>query len=175
VWFFCFMKERVIISGGKRPFWQTLIAAGLFTVIGYLFFSFFTSLHIGLSNKQLRGGLSLLELALFLLPIAVGFSAVKDIYFDLSNNRYKEKICFGPFGFGSWKPLPTIEYVSIFKQPKANGTFIYETNLWYGKNRHFNLLESDSKVEVMEMGKIVAELLGVDLLDATVPNNYRWL
>jgi hypothetical protein len=169
------MKERVIISGGKRPFWQILIAAALFTGIGWLVFGFFISFNNAASSNNWRGKVAFLEAAIFLLPVAIGFSAVKDIYFDLSKNRYKEKICFGPIGFGRWKPLPTIEYVSVFRQPNANGSYIYETNLWYGRNRHFNLLESESKAEVMEMGKAIAKILRVDLLDATVPNGYRWL
>jgi hypothetical protein len=68
-----------------------------------LLFTFFTSFNFGISIEKLGGDFSLLELALFLLPIAIGFSVVKDIYFDLAEKRYMKKICFGPFGFGKWK------------------------------------------------------------------------
>ncbi|WP_273568338.1 hypothetical protein [Maribacter halichondriae] len=135
---------------------------------------FFANFEFTSETKKLKGSLSLLEAALVLLPSALAFSVVKDVFFDLTQNKYKEQYCVGPIKWGKWKNLPKIDYVSVFKQPKEDGEYIFETNLWYQKNRHFKIYENSDLASVFEMGVSVAKLLHVDLLDATEPNNYKW-
>lgn len=167
-------SDKIIISEGNRPLWQRIVAAIHYTAILSLLFFFFTKFEFTTESKKLRGSLSLLEAALVLLPSALAFSVVKDVLFDLAQNKYKELYCVGPIKVGKWKELPKIDYVSVFKQPKENGEFVFETNLWYQKNRHLNIYENTDLASVFEMGVAVAKSLGVDLLDATEPNNYKW-
>ncbi|MEO1012508.1 MAG: hypothetical protein AAFX53_14475 [Bacteroidota bacterium] len=170
------MEQRnIIISEGNRPLWQLIIASAHYTAIISLLFFFFISFEFTTEVKRLKGSFSFLELALYLLPSALYFSLVKDVLFDLVNRKYKEQYRVGPLKFGQWRRLPKIDYVSVFKQPKADGGFVYETNLWYNRNKHFNIYESDSPDAVFLMGESVAKALHVKLLDATEPNDYKWV
>lgn len=168
-------KNNIIISEGNRPLWQRIIAALIYTCIIIFLIMFFTDYRFTTNAVHIKNSFSLLEMALILLPTALGFSVVRDWHFDLSKKKYKIVYCIGPLQFGSWNTLPEIDYVSVFKQPKANGEYIYETNLWYNKNKHFNILESEGIEPVFEMGKNVSTILKVKLLDATVPNAYKWV
>lgn len=169
------MKSRnVIISEGNRPFWQLVIAAIHYTAIFFLLFFFFTKFEFTTNTKKLKGSFGLLELALFLIPSALAFSLVRNFLFDLEQKRYKIEYCIGPIRFGKWQQLPEIEYVSVFKQPKADGDYIFEVNLWYSRNQHFNIYENTSLESAFLMGKNVAKVLEVKLLDATVANNFKW-
>lgn len=166
--------KKVIISEGNRPLWHRVIAAAHYTVIVCLLYFFFTKFEFA-TEKDLKSSFSLLELAAFLLPSALAFSVVKDLHFDLEDRKYKIQYCVGPIKFGKWQSLPRIDYVSIFKQPKADGDFIFEVNLWYKKNRHFNIYEGDKLEPVFQFGEHVAKILNANLLDATRPNNHKWV
>ncbi|EAQ99765.1 hypothetical protein [Maribacter sp. HTCC2170] len=168
-------NKNVIISEGNRPLWQRIIASLIYTCIIVFLILFFTNFNFTTNTKILKSSFSLLELAIVLLPTALAFSVVRDWHFDLDNKKYKIDYSLGPIGFGKWKPLPQIDYVSVFKQPKENGDYIYEANLWYQKNKHFNILESDNLESVFEMGKRVAQILNVKLLNATIPNAHKWV
>lgn len=168
-------RKNVIISEGNRPLWQRVIAAIHYTAILYLLFKFFIGFDLTSDNKKLKGSLSLLEIAIFLFPSALAFSVVKDILFDLEQRKYKIQYCVGPIRVGKWQALPDIEYVSVFKQPKADGGYAYEANLWYAGNRHFNVCESDLLEPAYKMGENVAKVLQVNLLDATEANNNKWV
>jgi hypothetical protein len=167
--------KNIIISEGNRPLWQLIIAAVHYTAIVSLLFFFFTQFEFTVNPKKLKGSFSLFEMAILLLPSALYFSVVKDLLFDLQNRKFKVQYCIGPLKLGQWRNLPEIDYVSVFKQPKANGDFVYETNLWYGQNKHFNIYESTDSSPVFIMGETVAKALNVRLLDATEPNNYKWV
>lgn len=168
-------KQNVIISEGNRPLWQRIIAAIHYTAIVYLLFRFFTGFELSSDSEKLKGNLSLLEIVIFLLPSALAFSVIKDILFDLEQKEYKIQYCVGPIRIGKWQALPDIEYVSVFKQPKADGGHIYEANLWYKGNRHFNVYESELLEPAYKMGENIATVLQVNLLDATEANNNKWV
>ncbi|SNR56914.1 hypothetical protein SAMN04488009_2494 [Maribacter sedimenticola] len=162
-------KKNVIISEGNRPLWHLIIAAIHYTAIVSLLLFYIVDF-----KPSLIKGIHTLKIILFILPGALTFSIVKDVLFDLQNKRYKLQYGVGPIRYGIWKELPEIEYVSVFKQPLVDGNFIYEANLWYAKNRHFNVYESESKQQAYLFGENIAKILEIDLLDATEPNNYTW-
>ncbi|MEP2689368.1 hypothetical protein [Maribacter dokdonensis] len=169
------VKKNIIISEGNRPLWQLVIAAIHYTAIITLLFFYFIDFEFSFETEVLKKGIRTIELVIFLLPSALAFSVVKDVLFDLNNKKYKIQYCVGPIKFGKWKKLPEIEYVSVFKQRLANGNFVFEANLWYSTNKHFNIFESELKNPVFLLGKNVAKALNIDLLDATVPNDYKWI
>lgn len=167
--------KNVIISEGNRPLWQLVIASIHYTAIFFLLFIFFAKFEFTTNAKVLKGSFGLLELALFLIPSALAFSVVRNFHFDINQKKYKIEYCVGPLRIGNWQPLPVIEYVSVFKQPKADGNFIFEVNLWYNRNLHFNIYESDGLESAFLMGKNVAKVLKVKLLDATSGTNSNWI
>lgn len=168
-------NRKVIISVGNRPIWQLIVAAIHYTAIVSLLFFFFIKFEFTFDGKKLKNSFLFLELAAFLLPSALAFSVVRDFLYDLEQKRYKIDYCVGPFRFGKWRHLPEIEYVSVFKQPKEDREFVYEANLWYNRNKHFNIYESETLEPAYEMGKNTAKILKVKLLDATVPNSFKWV
>lgn len=169
-------KGKVIISEGNRPFWHSVVASVFYTLAILLVSMFFFGFEIfpknGISSQW---NFNMLIAATACMAQGILFSSVKFVFFDLSVKRYKEEYRVGPFKTGRWKQLPEIEYVSVFRQPKKDGNFIFETNLWYKKNKHFNIYESAVLEPAVVMGKSVALLLKVNLLDATRPNNHTWI
>lgn len=168
-------NQNIIITSGNRPLWQLVIAAIHYTAIITLLLFYFKAFEFSFDIKVLKNGVHIIEIIAFILPSALAFSVVKDVLFDLNDKKYKVQYCVGPIKYGNWRKLPAIEYVSVFKQPLANGDFIFETNLWHNTNKHFKIFDSDSKYDVFLMGIKVAKSLNVKLLDATVPNSYTWV
>ena len=168
-------NRNIIISEGNRPLWQRIVAALLYTIAIFSLVKFFTVFEFTTASKKLKGSFSLLEVSIFIFTIAIGFSVVKDVLFDLKNRKYKIQYCVGPIKVGKWQKLPEIEYVSVFKQPKEEGEFIYETNLWYNRNLHFNVYENTELDPTFSMGVNVAKILNVRLLDATIANKSKWV
>jgi len=169
------MSKNTIISEGNRPWWQRVIAAVFYTAIIYILFIFFATLKFSGKTDDLKSSLSILELLIFLVPGALSFSVVRNFLFDLEQKKFKIEYCVGPIRVGKWEDLPKIEYVSVFKQPLKEGEFIFEANLWYQRNKHFNVYSSDNKDAAFEMGMEISKILEVKLLDATVPNQSTWV
>lgn len=168
-------NRKLIISEGNRPFWQLILASVHYTAIVCLVFFFVIGWEFTAETKVLKKSFRLLEAAILLVPSALAFSMVKDLLFDLDVKKYKIEYRVGPIRLGKWRQLPNIEYVSVFRQPKQDGAFIFEANLWYSKNRHFNVYESETRPAAWEMGRYIAKALNVSLLDATEPNNFKWV
>lgn len=57
-----------------------------------------------------------------------------------------------------------------------NGKGILEINLWYNKNRHFNLGQGENLTLALTAGKKIAKKLKIDLLDAASnPRDSKWV
>lgn len=168
-------KSKILISEGNRPLWQLILAAALYTAVVISLFIFVRNFEFTADAKRLRTAFDPLKIALLLLPTALAFSIVKDVLFDLDEKKYKEQYCLGRIKFGRWHDLPKIEYVSVFRQLKRNGDIVFEVNLWYERNKHFTIYEHKELEPVFSMGTSVSNSLNVRLLDATVPNNHKWL
>lgn len=168
-------KSNLIISEGNRPLWQRILAALFYTLSIMLLYAFFMNVELSFATKNVKGGLGLIEAAIFVFGLALSFSVIKDVFFNIDTKQYKIQYSAGPFKVGKWKPLPNIEYVSVFKQPLKDGDHIYEVNLWYNRNKHFEVYENPNQDAVFELGKHVAKSLDVKLLDATKPNAHRWV
>ncbi|MEE9349383.1 MAG: hypothetical protein V3U80_04990 [Flavobacteriaceae bacterium] len=48
-------------------------------------------------------------------------------------------------------------------------------NLWHGKNKFFNIYTYDDKEIAMTVGKKLASKLNIDLYDATVKGDFKWI
>lgn len=95
-----------------------------------------------------------------------------DYHFDFENKKYKIEKHVGPIKFGRWKPFKKIEYLSVFN----NGKGFYEINLWYNKNKRFNIINFEELDITLETGKTIAKKLNIDLLDAaTDPRDSKWV
>ena len=167
------MKSEIIISESNRPIWQIPIAALLFT--GALALTVKLIYEVQLSNELGHPIVVDFEFILYLIILGIGFCSRKRIYIDIENSRFKSTFEVGPIKIGKWKTILDYEYVSVFHQPLNDGDYTYEVNLWYDKNKHFQLYERNNYKEAFLMGYDLSEELDIDLLDATVPNDFKWI
>lgn len=157
------------------PLWKELSAGILIMILvvftADVFFSFITPFTFdGQSNSGQIAGICLF-IILMLLKSPLSFKI------NLTNLTYKKVYGFGPVKFGSWKPLPPVEYVSIFCQLLEDGGFNYHVNLWHEGNKHFTIHSDFFAEPAFKLAYTMATKLGVDLWDATDedPDNYKWI
>lgn len=168
------MKEDYIsIAETPKPLWQTIIAALAFTAaLGIIIASFLYNIF-NLSNFKAIATMT--ESVIYLTAIGIGFSRQKRIYVDIKASKFKTATEIGPFKIGKWTTINNYEYVSIFLQLLADGTYIFEVNLWYNNNKHFKLYEKDNFEDALNIAYNLSEELNIDLLDATIANDYKWI
>lgn len=111
----------------------------------------------------------------YLVVAGIGFSFNKSVYIDVKKSRFRATFEVGSIKFGQWKAINNYKYVSIFHQPLIDGEKIYEVNLWYNRNQHWELYKKHNFKEAFIIGYEISELLQIDILDATIPNNYKWI
>lgn len=164
-------RNEILISQGNRPWWQKVMAAIFFTTTVIFLYYFF--LYFNLENEDLlKGSFGALNLAIFSFATGVGFSVFRENHFIFEEKKYKTLICVGPVKMGQWKQFERLEYISVFKN---NSRDIFEVNLWYNKNKHFNISIYSEEESALFIGKQLAKKLNIDLLDATNPHNSKWI
>ena len=104
---------------------------------------------------------------------------------DLAAKHYREIYSVLGVNFGKWKPFPKIEYVSVFKTREskrvqglgASANFsndVYKINLFYNRNQKIEAYITDDSSDAFENAKYIAEILSIDILDATKSPS-KWL
>ncbi|WP_290700776.1 hypothetical protein [Lacinutrix sp.] len=167
-------KKHIIVSETPRPFWQLIIAA-LFLTFAVFVITLFIY-RFNLDNKYLRSlarnGLPIIG---FLIAGGLSFCTQKRIYIDLENSKFKPSLEVGFVKIGKWKTINNYEYVSIFFDPSKSETEMFEVNLWYDRNKHFELYTRNNFEDAVSVGFDISKALNIDLLDATIPNDFKWI
>jgi hypothetical protein len=120
-----------------------------------------------------------------LLGAALKLSLREGFELNLEEKKYRNVYSIFAINFGSWKKLPEIEYVSVFKTIKnsrtrviaaeANlGFEVFKLNLFYNKNKHIEAYVSDEKEDAFTVAKHIATVLELDIYDATTPEK-KWI
>lgn len=158
-------KKDVFISQGVRPIWHLVIASICYTLIIVYVYLFYTDLFP--SNNELRHfNINWIYAIIILLFYAIKFSLVNHYHFDFEKKKYKIEKTIGPIKMGKWKEFRNLNYISIFKNSKE----LYEVNLWYNKNKHFNIVTFDEYNVGLKIGKEIAAKMNLELFDATTKN-----
>ncbi|MGJ8591231.1 MAG: hypothetical protein ACSHXF_01710 [Aquaticitalea sp.] len=112
-------------------------------------------------------GLLFLILLFTILPIII-----RDyIYLDFKNLKIRYAYEIGLFSYKEkWQDLEDLEYISVFKKNE-----LFEVNLWYKKNKIVNLFATDKFSDAIDNAYQIANKLQIDLLDASVKGNHRWV
>lgn len=171
---------NIIISEGKRPFWQTCFAAFFFAATVVLAIMSVLSMF-SLNIVPTLNFISSLDFAMSTFALGLRSSVVNNICFDLKHSKYKKEFAVGPIKVGKWKYLPNIDYISIFKQPLRrrdegeSAGYIYNVNVWYNTSKHFTIYSNEEPEPAFEMARYIALKLHIDVLDATVPNDFKWI
>ena len=166
-------KQGIIISETKRPFWQLIIAALFFT---FSFFIVALSLYdANWSFTKLTSTVHRLDLAVLMAIVGSGFCSHKCVYIDLEHSRFKPTLEIGFIKIGKWKTINNYQYVSVFYDPSKGESHQFEVNLWYDQNKHFELYSRNNFEDAMTVAYNLSEELQIDLLDATIKNDYKWI
>ena len=113
-----------------------------------------------------------------LLGAALKLALQDGIEIDLDGKRYRKLYAIFEIPFGTWKPMPQIEYLSVFKTKKKSRSrviaaeasldfTVYKLNLFYDTNKHIEAYVADSKEDAFEKAKHIATVLDVEIHDAT--------
>ena len=127
---------------------------------------FFDVLQIAESLRKAKRSAALLQLFIICAFQGVAFSVVREYHFNFTEKKYKIQYCVGPIRFGTWKYFKNLEYVSVFKKKDY-----YEINLWYNRNKRFNISNTNDALNAFEAGKEIAKKLQLDIIDARDPHH----
>ena len=158
----------IVIDEGPLPIWKLVIASFLYALMFFLFawacwFFYQNTFYIDIA-------VYLVLLLSTIFPFAFFYSLHLTYYFDIDKKQFKEEFKIVFYTFGKWKPMPELEYVSIFYNRK-----VFEVNLWYKRNKHFKLYNFYLKKDAIETGRKIAIELNVSLLDSTEKGNSKWI
>lgn len=167
-------NQPIVVSETNRPFWKLIVAALLFT--GAIFIIIMECYSFQWSLDYVRHFVkSSLFIITVLIATAVGLATHKRVYIDLSQSRFKPTIEIGNFKYGKWKTIHNYEYISVFYDASKSPSEQFEVNLWYDSNQHFELYSRNNFEDALEVGFALSEELNIDLLDATIPHNFKWI
>lgn len=149
----------------KLPVWK-LILGGLALIVGII--SLFSSFK----------GFILIGMGIFLL-------LVEGSEFNFKNHTYRKMKSILGISFGKWKPIPNIEYISVFRtnetttlrqlSAEANVTNeIIKLNLFYNTNQKIEAYNTYNIEDAFKTAKEIASILNIDILDATERES-KWL
>ncbi len=104
---------------------------------------------------------------------------------ELDIKRYRTFVELFGFRFGKWEDLPEIEYISVFSTTEsakvralsAEATVkndIIVLNLFYNGNHRIKAYATTDKEDAFKMAKQIAEILKIDILDATEAES-KWI
>ena len=123
--------------------------------------------------------------ALIISGLAVYFILAEGTEFDFETNRYRKVKSILGLNFGTWKPLPIIDYVSVFATNETTTirsrsaetnvkSEIIKINLFYNGNHRIEVCRVTDKSKAFEIAREFSDVLKVDILDATEKES-RWL
>lgn len=113
-----------------------------------------------------------------LIGMGIFFLLVEGSEFDFKHKKYRVIKSVLGVSFGQWKPIPNIDYISVFKtnetttlrqtSAEANVTTeIIKLNLFYNNNQRIEAYNTYNKEDAFVKAKEFAKLLNIDILDAT--------
>ncbi len=121
-----------------------------------------------------HGVLASLILVAFIFPLLLRVG----LEIDLKRKKYRKIVSFLGINIGIWRPLPKIEYVSVFKTIKSSrirsrtaetthGFIVYKVNLFYFHNKHLEIYISDEKEDAFKLAIKISKSLNIEFFDAT--------
>jgi hypothetical protein len=160
--------NAIIRYAGKIPIWRTIVGCLLILIAIYGF------IFVGIVN----GFLSLI------IPLLILRTDGSEI--DLESKTYRKTHSIFGFSIGKWQPLPETEYISVFSTTEnitvrassaetTNNRDVILLNVFYDRNQKFTAYSTTSLKDAFDVASHIADALAIDLLDATVKNDYKWV
>ena len=118
--------------------------------------------------------------------LAIMLLKVEGTEIDLSSKTYRKITSVLGIKFGKWKPLPELEYISVFSTKEvvtaralsaetSHSEDIIVLNLFYDRNKKLKVYQTQSISDAFDVASHISDALSIDLLDATRANDYRWV
>jgi len=160
--------DAIIKYAGKIPLWRTIVGILLILIAIYGF------IFVGIIN----GFLSLI------IPLLILQTEGSEINLESKTYR-KTRSVFG-FSIGKWQPLPNTEYISVFSTSEnitirassaetTNSRDVILLNIFYDRNQKFTVYSTTNLKDAYDVASHIADALAIDLLDATIKNDYKWV
>ena len=119
------------------------------------------------------------------IAFGVNFISTTGSQINLTNKTYRKITSLFGIHFGTWKPCPEFEYVSVFKTNESQTVnFITATatssesiillNLFYNTNRHITFYKTTDKTDAFKVAEHFKMVFHIDVLDATEKEK-KWL
>ena len=146
----------------KKPTFNKVFFALLLILAG---------LYVTVFNSILAG--------IVFLCIGVNLLSTEGSQINLENNTYRPIRSIFGFHFGSWKPCPEFDYISVFKTKEsmqisvaaapitAITTDIVFINLFFKSGKHITVYKTDDKGDAFKVADHFKMALHTDVLDAT--------
>ncbi len=167
--------KNIIISDGRLPLWSKIL--GYICLVGGGALCYRAFVQHDFSTFILMAVLTVNFVFISWLVIYIKF--------DIAGRRFKKEYTFGVIRFGIWKHLPQIDYISVFRQAWSADSdgdgvnevkgFKYDVNVWYNGTKHFTIYSDRDMGQCYAVAMRMAVRLDIDLLDATVPNDHKWI
>ena len=139
-----------------------------------------------------------LFLLAFIVVLSTPFTAAVFIFFGMllvnergfefnhAEKKYRLRNMYLFFSFGKWKTYEAFEYITVFPvketrmvkgiAAEANiSNKVFKVNAFYNGNHKISVFKSTNKEEALTQGKMIADFLGIDLLDSTDKHNQKWV
>lgn len=122
--------------------------------------------------------------------IFLGFSYVllqrEGAEINLITKQYRTFISVLGIKFGKWKTLPKQQYISVFSTTESTRIWaasasakvkndVILLNLFSETNKKIEIYKTYDLNEAFDIALRIANDLKIDLLDATTPNDYKWV
>jgi hypothetical protein len=161
------MESRIItLREGSRPFWQTVVAALLYTLTLYCIYQVISYWSI----RWIHVGTEFIELGGIAFIGAISFSVLRTFCFDLDNKQLRTIYNVSIFKYAT-KERIELDYVSLFrKNPEA----LFEVSVWFKMNKHIELANFKTFNDARVFAKNFADKLETDFLDSTERGNPKW-
>tara|TARA_R110000751_G_scaffold255462_6_gene354989 strand:- start:534 stop:1061 length:528 start_codon:yes stop_codon:yes gene_type:complete len=135
------------------------------------------------------GLLGLASLVYFaVVPLVFGFMMLKTdgSEIDLESKTYRKTGSILGYSIGKWQSLENPEYVSVFNTTEnitvrvitaetTNSFPIIVVNIFYDRNKKITVHKTEDIENAFNAASHIADALSIDLLDATVKNDYKWV
>jgi hypothetical protein len=120
-----------------------------------------------------------------LIGMGIFFLLVEGSEFDFKTKTYRLTKSVLGISFGTWKPIPNIEYISVFKtnqtttlrQTSAQANVkkeIFKLNLFYNTNQRIEAYNTYNMDDAFKKASEFATMLNVAILDATDKKS-KWM
>ena len=165
-------NELLIREPRISLFRRVLVAVGFgifFLIIAFVY-------HLTLRYSFTSGDLLKIILYIILLFIVFITSLVPIIIRHVIHIKFNELKIKHSHELGiwtyheKWQDLEGFEYISVFKVAES-----YQVNLWYEDKSILNLFVIENFEDAIENAYQISVKLNVDLLDASVKGNHRWV